>query len=196
MAIIESMNRACNPKSQFSWLAFHVTFQEPNKKGDTMKTIDISTKKYPKAVLVVDDCDYDELIQYAWYVIGSGKKPYAGRLVNVGDKRKAITIHRHIMEPERGQVVDHIDGNPLNNTRKNLRCCTQQQNLWNQGCRQASTSGYKGVSWHKRDKKWQVVMRIKGKVTHLGRFTCLMKAARVYDKAAIESHGEFARTNF
>ena len=59
-----------------------------------------------------------------------------------------------------------------------------------------NTSGYKGVSWHKRDNIWTANIKANGVKKHLGNFFCLVKAAKAYDDAAIKYFGEFAHTNF
>lgn len=56
-------------------------------------------------------------------------------------------------------------------------------------------SGYKGVRWHKRDKKWVAQITLEGTRTHLGYFDSASDAARAYDEAAKQLHGPFAKTN-
>ena len=89
--------------------------------------------------------------------------------------------------------LDHIDGNPDNNKIENLREVTNQQNQYNKGSRKESTSQYKGVSWHKRDKKWVAQARIGGKNKTIGSFHCEHEAAEAYRKATEQLHGEYAK---
>jgi hypothetical protein len=90
--------------------------------------------------------------------------------------------------------TDHKNGNGLDNQRKNLRSATRPQNLWNKGRRSDNTTGFKGVT--KEAHGWRAVIKANGKRRHLGYFTSPELAARAYDAAAVEMHGEFARLNF
>ena len=121
---------------------------------------------------------------------------YATRTDNAG--RRTIRMHRVILERmghKNFACSDHIDRDMLNNLRSNLRLATARQNGCNCDKRQDNTSGYIGVSWYKRDKKWQVKIRVNGKLKHLRYFDDVKDAARVYDKAALKYHGEFAVLN-
>ena len=95
----------------------------------------------------------------------------------------------------KGMVVDHIDGNGLNNRRSSLRICTHRQNMWNSRPR-GKGSKYKGVCWDKSRKRWIVVVRRGDLHIHLGRFDDEVEAARAYDRKAFELFGEFAYLNF
>lgn len=92
--------------------------------------------------------------------------------------------------------IDHIDGNKENNAISNLRACSHNQNQHNQTKRKNNKSGYKGVSWMKNCSRWQAQICLNKKVRHLGTFKSAEDAARAYDAAARDIHGEFAKTNF
>lgn len=94
------------------------------------------------------------------------------------------------------EFVDHLDRDPLNNQRDNLRLASRSQNGANRNIRKNSLSGYKGVSWHKTAKKWTAKLTLNGKLIHLGYFDDPIDAAKAYDQAAREYFGEFAVTNF
>ena len=89
--------------------------------------------------------------------------------------------------------VDHIDGNGLNNTWSNLRLASGSQNCANTGIKSSNTSGYKGVHYYKRNKKWGAIIRDTGKNRFLGLFSTPELAHMAYCKAATDLHGEFAR---
>jgi hypothetical protein len=104
-------------------------------------------------------------------------------------------MHREIMQPPKGMVVDHIDGSQANNCRFNLRVCTRAENQ--RRCRKhaGSISSFKGVFYNRR-RKWFSQCWLAGK----GRATpCVdeeVEAAQAYDRQAVEHFGEFARLNF
>ena len=105
--------------------------------------------------------------------------------------------HRLIMGVTDPKIqVDHINGNKLDNRKENLRLATPQQNSSNIGIRKNNKSGYKGVCWSKRDKKWIASIYKNNKKQYLGCFDDIVEAVRAYDRAALELFGEFAWTNF
>lgn len=142
---------------------------------------------------LVDHDDFAILNQYRWFYSSNG---YARRSEIVNGKRRFFYMHRVIMgiHASRGQLVDHIDGNRLNNTRTNLRFVTPNQNNWNRSRNQRGSSPYKGVSQHPRG--WQVRIRFYGKRVHLGYYDDLEEAARAYDAAAHSLFGQHAKLNF
>lgn len=105
-------------------------------------------------------------------------------------------LHRLVLGAKKGQIVDHINGNPLDNRRANLRLATRSQNLFNRGRPKHNTSGFKGVHFCKRTKRYRASIRANNRVVRLGRFDTAAKAARAYDKAARVHHGDFAQLNF
>jgi len=106
-------------------------------------------------------------------------------------------MHHDVMKVPAGFVIDHINGNGLDNRKANLRQSTYAQNSWNRGkARVKSSSKYKGVCQHKKDRKWQAQISAVGKRIYLGRFKNQKEAAKAYDKAAKKYHGEFANLNF
>ena len=92
--------------------------------------------------------------------------------------------------------IDHKDINSLNNKWNNLRAGTRQQNSFNMGLNSNNTTGFKGVSWKKKAKKFVAYIQLDYKKIHLGYFLNKIIAARAYDRAAIKYFGEFARLNF
>src|SRR6202522_3121523 len=109
-------------------------------------------------------------------------------------------IHRllaltFIPNPDNKPIVDHIDQNKLNNDLSNLRWCRQIENNYNRHKRNNISSKYKGVGWHKQNKKWMASIHKDNKNIHLGCFDDEVMAAKKYNEKAIELFGEFASLN-
>lgn len=159
--------------------------------GISMKEIQLTRKK----VALVDSQDYEQLNQWSWYANSNSPHLwYACRRKQVDKKRTLFLMHRVILNAPRHLQVDHINGNGLDNTRANLRLCTQSQNLHNQRTVFGS-SKYKGVYWNKFGKQWRAHIGIDGKVVHLGYFRSEKQAALAYDNIVIKIIGKFAYTN-
>jgi hypothetical protein len=120
---------------------------------------------------LVDEEDYERISQFKWSAQKNCNTFYAKRNTPATNgKRQGIELmHRRILAPPRGMEVDHINGNGLDNRRKNLRVVTRQQNSQNR--HQIKTSRFPGVYWHDRDQKWRSQIRIHGKRKFLGSFT-------------------------
>src|SRR5690606_17270138 len=121
---------------------------------------------------------------------------YAVSRLKINGKWKNIRMHRLIMGVEKSSkpMVDHIDGNGLNNCRSNLRLATHSQNLQNADSRRG-TSKYKGVYFSKQLQKYRAKIIVDKKEIMLGSYINEDDAARAYNYAAIEYFGEFARLN-
>jgi hypothetical protein len=145
---------------------------------------------------VIDADDVPLVESWNWHAHAGWRTVYAVRPApcNADGKRQTVFMHRAIMSAPDGMEVDHIDGNGLDNRRStNLRLATRSQNQHNQGISRANTSGFKGVTWSERHKKWRVLIAINSKLKHLGYFTEKNLAAAAYAKASAELHGEFGR---
>lgn len=90
-------------------------------------------------------------------------------------------------------MIDHIDGDKLNNRLTNLREATAQQNAQNVGKRSHNTSGLKGVYWDKERQKWGAAVGIDGRFKSLGRYSTREEAHAAYVRFVKELHGDFAR---
>jgi hypothetical protein len=142
----------------------------------------------------IDPEDWPLIAPYKWYAFPSTEgKWYAHATPLDGNRAKAkIKMHNLILGRKR---VDHIDEDGLNNTRRNLRPCSNAQNQQNTGSRGGS-SRFKGVSWNKRKRKWVVAFRWDNNARFVGYLTDEEQAARAYDRAILPLAGEFARLNF
>lgn len=101
-------------------------------------------------------------------------------------------LHRIIMNPPDDKVVDHINGNKLDNRKSNLRVCTNQENTMNRGKNKNNSSGYKGVYFNKQNQKFRAEIWIDRKKKFLGHFDNPEDGHEAYKKAAVKLHGEFA----
>jgi hypothetical protein len=147
---------------------------------------------------IIDAVDAD-LAALKWFASPSDHTAYAWRTQQNGSHKFTVRLHAVILERTlgreliKGELVDHKDGNGLNNARSNLRLATNAQNTINSRRSSRNKSGYKGVSWNKENHKWYAYIKINGRNKHLGTFDTPEDAYAVYCAAAIEHHGEFAR---
>lgn len=143
---------------------------------------------------IVDSGDYDSISQWKWlaqYNDCCGTF-YAQRNGPGSTSKKKIKVqmHRLIVDAPVGSLVDHINGDTLDNRRANLRICTKAQNLQNTKPRKRNTSGYMGVGF--RSLKWFASIRANGKHHWLGTFASMEEAVAARQKAEELLHGEFA----
>jgi len=155
---------------------------------DSVRYIPLTQGKYA----IVDAEDYERVSRHKWCLSRSGNQLYAQRR----SRGKTIRMHQFIMKPPKGKVVDHIDGNGLNNRRSNLRICTLAENNLNRHKRPGTSGQYIGVYPYKnRPGKWYVMVQCRGEVTNLGPFDSEIEAARARDRKARELFGPFAGLN-
>ncbi len=147
---------------------------------------------------LVDDIDFDRLNKHRWY----GNKDhgsvsriyvYSTTFINWNNKSRRLKLHRFILDIDNPKIlVDHINGDTLDNRRENLRICNNRENSNNSKAKGGMYSKYKGVTWHKKNKKWQVVINHE----YVGQFNSELEAAKAYDIKATQLHKEFAKLNF
>jgi hypothetical protein len=148
-------------------------------------------------VAIVDDAD-EHLAQHRWHVnvANERSRPYAVR-AKPGVRGAVLWMHREVLGVTGSLVhVDHVNRDTMDNRRCNLRVATRAENNRNRGAFRTGTSGFKGVSWHRRHEEWMAYIRVDGTRLHLGYFADPVDAARAYDVAAARYFGEFARLNF
>lgn len=154
-----------------------------NEKGDCI--IELFNKKKEKVgETIVDEVMYDSLTKYRWYLCN-------GYVKGTVDK-KTVSLHRHVMNYNGENYIDHINNNPLDNRICNLRIVTPAQNSMNKNIRKGGSSKYVGVSWYKPSMKWKAAINSK----HIGYFNTEIDAAKARDLATIQYHGEHGILNF
>ena len=145
---------------------------------------------------IVDDVDYMELSKYKWHARKTPGGYYACRNARrVNGKQVPIMMHSLLCPVPTGMEVDHVDGDPLNNTRNNLRACTRSQNQFNKGKYKNNTSGYKGVGYIQRTGRWRVRINVNRETIYLGNYETKEFAASVYNEACLRYHLKFAKPN-
>ena len=143
-----------------------------------------------------------DIYSYRWkrFIIPYLNKGYYIVNLTKDKKRYLKLLHRLLAEtyiPNANNLpfVDHVDRDKKNNSLSNLRWCTNQQNGMNRTKQNNTSSLYKGVCWHKQNKKWKSQIQIDGKRIHLGLFNSEEEASQAYDQKAIELFGKFASLN-
>lgn len=137
-----------------------------------MKKIPLTQGKFA----LVDDEDYERMLRWEWHAAKDGHTYYARSWK--GETIKLVPMHREIMRAKNGQIIDHIDGDGLNNQKANLRFCTTSENILNvRDLQSRNSSGVSGVNWCKREEKWFARVQMSGKRTVLGYFQHLEDAA-------------------
>ncbi len=146
-------------------------------------------------VALVDEADGRAVLDAAgtWYAWRRPTTAYVMRMVCLGGRRTSQGLHTFLTG---WSYVDHINGDGLDNRRRNLRPVTAQQNAANMRLRGSNRSGYKGVSFRDDTSKWRAYIRADGRHCSLGSFPTAEEAARAYDAAALSMWGEYARLNF
>lgn len=150
-----------------------------------MKTIPLYNTS---RIVLVDDGDYNIYSKHKWRDFGDSG---AGRSCG----GTTVYMHRLIMKTPKGMITDHINHNNCDNRKENLRICNDSQSAWNQRGKPRMYSRFKGVTWHKHQKKWLASIRANKIQTHLGSFVSERSAARAYNFAAITYFGEFSCLN-
>lgn len=150
---------------------------------------------------IVDDDDFQELSKFKWFAWKvTGGNIYAARHI---DKNKIVKMQNYLMNPPAGRIVDHINGDSLDNRKENLRICTQAENNRNSRIRKDNKSGFKGVHLRKKiDGSLVYTVMIgageengKQKNAYMGCYESARTAAKIYDMAAVMLWGHYAWLN-
>lgn len=151
-----------------------------------MKKIKLTQGKFA----LVDDDMFEKLSKYKWHALKRCNTFYANKR---GKNNSKIQMHRVVLNTPDDMETDHKDGNGLNNQRSNLRVCSHSENCRNKKKPKNNTTGYKGLSWCERNKKWLVRICVNKKRIYLGHFKTKKSAYKAYCEASIKFHGKFAR---
>ncbi len=143
----------------------------------------------------IDLQDLCKVSKYKWYRVPQNKTKQ--KWVIRGGNTFPVLLHRFILELKSTdkRVVDHINNNPLDNRKSNLRICTNKENQMNRSKSLNRTSIYKGVCWHKKANKWCAYIKINKKLRHLGYYEVEKEAAIGYNIAAKILFKEYAKLN-
>lgn len=143
-------------------------------------------------VVKYDDCDHELISGFKWNIQTNKTGVSYARGSEIGNMKNRVYMHRLIMKPSSREVlIDHVDGNGLDNRRLNLRECTRRQNAYNS--KPKIGQKYKGIE--KSGNRWVPRLTWEGIRFSLGRFDTEEEAAAVYDKVAAKIYGDFARIN-
>lgn len=134
-----------------------------------------------------------DLGRVTWWHWRKGRYSYGVRVVTIKGRKYSFKLHRVVIDAPPGMMVDHINGDGLDNRRANLRLVSMSQNQMNRRTLDGCSSRFKGVSWVPAMGRWRA--KVGSKATHLGYFDDQEDAARAYDAAARQLYGEHARTN-
>lgn len=107
-------------------------------------------------------------------------------------KGKYVRLNRFLLNvTERGQEVDHIDRNPLNNRLSNLRVCNRSQNVMNTSIREDNKYNCKGISYDKRVSKWRANITVNKKTIYLGQSTNIEDVIKLRKEAEVKYFGQY-----
>ena len=142
---------------------------------------------------IIDIEDYDIVSKHTWHASFAkcSNSYYAKTNIKIEGKQTSKPMHKLIMNAPKGFVIDHINGNTLDNRRCNLRVCTQAENSRNRKTSENTISGYKGVI--KKKNRWQARIMYNSEHINLGFFSTPQEAHEAYCAAALKYFGEFAR---
>lgn len=156
-----------------------------------MEKIYLTGKSANGRYAIVDDDFYEHAKKYSYSDCGFG---YAIRTGGKDGKKFHIRMHTEVMGGKKeGLVIDHINGNKLDNRKENLRFCSEKENQRNKRVYKQNKIGYKGVK--KRFNRFVATIGYNNKILYIGSFETAIQAAKRYNHFARQLHGEFARLN-
>lgn len=161
------------------------------KQNEYKFTDDYITAKTSNGIeFYVDKDDEWVFARYCWSIDGHGYIKACER--GTHDK---VWIHRLIVDCPDGYIVDHINGNPLDNRKSNLRVATRSQNNMNRKIQSNNNSGVTGVSFYQRKNMWSSEILVNKKKIHIGYFDKFDDAVAARKKAEEKYFGEYSFDN-
>jgi hypothetical protein len=165
--------------------------------GDNITVLLINSPTHGLKEVYIDTEDKELVEKYHWNVTKRQRTKDGFNVVtpNSNNELNSTLLCRLLMDAEKGQVVDHIDGMSLDNRKENLRLCTQLENGKNTSLRKNNKSGHKGVCWYRHHdyNKWKAYIMVSGKFMNLGYFDDLDEAIIVREEAELKYYGEYSR---
>jgi len=145
---------------------------------------------------IVDDEDFHRVSAYSWCADYNKctRSFYARTTIKIAGKRKNVYMHRLIMDAKKGEAIDHVDHNTLDNRKSNTKITNTLGNGKNQLLQRRTFSGFIGVTWYKPHGKWVSRVRVDGHLFHLGYFHDKAEAIAAREVANLkygfhENHG-------
>ena len=152
-----------------------------------MKLIQLTQGQF----VMVDDDMFEDLNRYKWFANWHYNSFRAVRRVRINGKKTMILMYRVIMNAQKGDVIDHINGNSLDEQKSNLRFCTSSQNNMNRKTNSNNSTGYKGITPNGKGFRAQIYLG--GKKICLGTRSTPEEAHQLYIEASKKYHGDFGR---
>lgn len=145
--------------------------------------------------IIIDKEQYDIVKNYCWRTDANGYVVTSVFNNKTNKNNKIIRLHRLLMNVTNNSklIVDHIDGNKLNNSLSNLRICSQANNTKNHCVSKNNTSSVTGVKWNKINKNWRATININNKTINLGSFKDFNNAVQARKEAERKYFGEYVR---
>jgi hypothetical protein len=146
--------------------------------------------------VLVDDDDFPQVSKHNWR-IKPHKQDHQRNLfyVRANIAGRTVYLHRYLMNPAKGQVVDFIDHNPLNCQRSNLRVTDRSHDRANSRKHIPKTCEAKGVCYDPKRNLYKSQIGVHGKVKTIGRYPSVQQASHAYDQKSEHTFGQFALTN-
>ena len=143
---------------------------------------------------IIDLCDYELVSKHVWYAMycKSTNGYYAVTNMCIDGKRRPVRMHRMITNAPDDKLIDHVNGDGLDERRLNLRECSYAENIRNSKLSKNNKSGFKGVNWSNVMQKWEAKIMVNRKKIHLGYYDAPSEAHESYCAAALKYHKEFA----